>query len=208
MVAGAPGAVSKCQVCTYSPALVDRVKGFNYLCTYSVQLHERLCDPPAVYSWTPEGNQCMFHYKLHWYGTDVAEQGPYSELVMETTNKEALIIQPRSLQHLTSHILTLLRQFHCVYKVAEQGNVQWLLELEGCIGLYTTLSSKWWHGNQVTLMMGCSPHPLSVSSSLSLTRPLRLCPLPTPTQVLSANRRVPVKSLRVIGSDMKFSKCH
>lgn len=33
-------------------------------------------------------------------------------------------------------------------------------------------------------------------------------PLQTPTQVLRANRRVPVKSHGVIGGDMKFSKCH
>lgn len=53
----APGAVSKCQVCTYSLVLLDRVKGFNYLCTYSLPLHERLCHPLAVYSWRLEGNQ-------------------------------------------------------------------------------------------------------------------------------------------------------
>lgn len=44
---GGPGAVSKCQVCTYSPALLDGVKGFNYLCTQSLELHERLCHPPG-----------------------------------------------------------------------------------------------------------------------------------------------------------------
>lgn len=37
--------------------------------------------------------------------------------------------------------------------------------------LYTTLSSKWWHGNQVTLMAGCSPLSLCLSLCLLLSLP-------------------------------------
>lgn len=59
------------------------------------------------------------------------------------------------------------------------------------------LNSKWWHGSGVTLMTGSDP--------LSVPPPF---PPPTATRVLHASRGVGVKSLRVIGRDMKFSKCH
>lgn len=67
-----PGAVSKCQVCTYSCMRWDRVKGFNYLYTVQAGSTRKVMSPTSYLPPDLNGSDIQPQAQWHWYGTDLA----------------------------------------------------------------------------------------------------------------------------------------